>query len=195
MSTPLVSVVIPAYNRADYTLLAVKSVINQGWSNLECIVVDDGSTDNTSELLDPLKGWAIKYHRQINQGVSAARNTGIELSEGDYIGFLDCDDIYIPGKIHCSIEMMNRYGYDMMYNSAILMNEKGDPIGVYKPKRHNLLFRNSIMNSVIIRRKVFDKVGMFDTDLFICADWDMWLRIEEHFRIGNINFPLSAYRI
>jgi len=195
MTQSKVSVIIPAYNKADYTVEAVKSVLNQTYPNIECIVVDDGSTDDTYDKLFPYIDTDIKYIFQPNKGVSVARNKGIVRSEGEYIAFLDCDDKYLKHKILISLNEMKRQEVDMIYNSAVLINQEGKQQGWYRPKRHSLLFRNSIMNSVVIKKEVFDKVGLFDEELFICADWDMWLRIEEHFKIGYIDCPLTYYRI
>lgn len=190
-----VSVVIPAYNRADFTVEAVQSVLNQSYPNIEIIVVDDGSTDDTYKKLSNYVGCEIEYLHHPNRGASYTRNRGIKYATGKYIAFLDCDDKYDQNKIAFSVNEMKRQEVDMIYNSAMLIDQEGIAIKIYEPKRHNLLFRNSIMNSVMIKKEVFDKVGLFDEELFICADWDMWLRIEEHYKIGYIDFPLTEYRV
>lgn len=178
------SIIIPAYNKADYTVEAVKSVLNQG--EVECIVIDDGSTDHTHIKLFPYRD-RITYIRQENKGASNARNRGIRMAKGKYIGFLDCDDKYMPFKIDLCIEK-NR---DFIHTSAHLSNGK-----IYRPRIRNLLWHNYICNStVIVKKKCFDKVGLFDEDLFVGADWDMWLRMEEHYELTYLNIPLTYYRI
>ena len=196
---PKVSVIIPAYNKADYTVKAVESVLNQSYPNIECIVVDDGSTDDTIKKICP-KGYIENPQLTIiknieNKGVSYSRNRGIKEATGEYIAFLDCDDEHMGENIALSIDEMKRQKVTMIYGTAILINQKGHSIGIYRPKRYNLLFKNHIINSVMIKRNIFNEIGLFDENLFICADWDMWLRIEEHFKIGYIDFPLTCYRI
>ena len=190
-----VSVIIPAYNQADYTIQAVESVLAQNYKDIEIIVIDDGSTDDTDKKIEPFLSNNLTYIYQHNQGASAARNRGIKESTGDYLGFLDCDDLYLPGKIQASVNFLKHQNYDMVYNPAILIDKWGDKIGLYKPRRHNLLFRNSIMNSVVIKREVFDKVGVFDEEIFICADWDMWLRISEKYPLFYFDEYLTYYRV
>ena len=191
--TSKVSVIIPAYNKADFTVLAIRSVLNQTYKNIECIVVDDGSTDDTYDKIFPYDAQ-IKYIYQFNKGASSARNRGIIHASGDYIAFLDCDDMYLQSKIEFSVNYMNSRKIGMVYNDAFLIDKNNKLIGLYRPKKVNLLFHNSICNSVMIRKEVFKKVGLFDEELFTCADWDMWLRIEEHYRIGHIKIPLTLYR-
>jgi len=96
--TPLVSVVIPTYNSADFLIQALNSVLNQTYSNYEIIVVDDGSSDNTSQAIEPWRSQ-IRYIYQDNQGVAAARNRGIDAATGDFIAFLDADDLFLPQKL------------------------------------------------------------------------------------------------
>lgn len=184
--------VIPAYNKADHTVEAVESVLSQTYKNIECIVVDDGSTDDTFYKLFPYK---IKYLYQDNGGVSVARNCGIVHSKGEYVGFLDCDDLYLEHKVSVSLAEMDRQGLDMIYSGAFYIDETGNPKGMYNPKKSNLLFRNSIINLVIMKKSIFKEIGMFDEELFVCADWDMWLRVEEKFNVGYVDLPLGCYRI
>ncbi|KKM77146.1 hypothetical protein LCGC14_1372960 [marine sediment metagenome] len=191
---PKVSVIIPAYNKADYTVKAVESVLNQTHKDIECIVVDDASLCNThGALLRANIDWGktTLIQQGYNQGASAARNAGIRYAIGDYIALLDCDDMYQKRKIELSI----KDNPDFIYTCAHLIDKDDNIIGLYQPKRSNLLFRNSICNSVVIKRKCFDKVGLFDESLFICADWDMWLRMEEHYELTYLNMPLTYYRI
>ena len=194
---PKVSVVIPAYNKADFTVEAINSVLAQDYDNIEIIVVDDGSTDDTVGHLQCffLLDKDFNYMHQENKGVSAARNAGIKAATGEYIALLDCDDKYIPSKITVSIDEMKRQKVDMIHNSAVLIDKDSKRVGFRRPRRGDLLYRNHIINNVVVKKEVFDKVGLFDEGLFICADWDMWLRIEEHFKIGYIDFPLTEYRV
>lgn len=195
IAMPKVSVIIPAYNKADYTVKAVESVLNQDYGNVECIVIDDGSTDDTWDKLFPFD-TKIRYIYKNNGGVSSARNKGIVHSTGEYIAFLDCDDMYLPNKISKSMENVNSGSFEFIHTAAYLIDKNDKPIKVYKPAKTNLLFRNFICNSTpVMRKDVFDEVGLFDEDLFICADWDMWLRINEKYAMYYFNEPLTYYRV
>jgi glycosyltransferase involved in cell wall biosynthesis len=195
------SIIIPAYNQADKTIRAVESCLKQTYP-CEIIVIDDGSTDDTYKKLQTIKG--IHYTHQRNQGASVARNVGISWAEGKYIAFLDCDDYYEPDKIERSICFMKAYNYLACHTSACFINkplireaicsneEWWHGFWEYKPKIGNLLFRNYICNStVVMDRWVIDHVGLYDESLFIAADWDLWLRIEEKFKIGYLDRPLT----
>lgn len=204
----LCSIIIPAYNQADKTVRAIESCLKQTYS-CEVIVIDDGSTDDTHEKLKSyFKVPNFWYFRQLNAGASNARNAGIKIATGEYIAFLDCDDYYDHDKIERSIYFMKATGHKMCHTSAYFINkpcihigfdgQEYDPTGYweYKPKIKalgNLLFRNYICNStVVMDRFVIDKVGDYDESLFIAADWDMWLRIEERFCIGYLPYALTA---
>lgn len=190
-----VSIIIPAYNKADYTVKAVKSVLNQIYMDIECIVVDDGSTDDTYDKLFPYMN-DIKYIYQPNKGVSAARNKGIVKSTGEYIAFLDCDDMYLPKKVARCVETSNNFYADFIHTAAYLIDKDDKIIKEYKPTKGILLLKNFICNSTpLMRKDIFDKVGLFDENLFTCADWDMWLRIAEKYQMYYFNEPLTYYRV
>jgi len=200
-----VSIIIPAFNKADLTVKAIESVLAQTYKNIECIVIDDGSTDATNILMQPfIRKKQIIYEWQENSGASSARNRGIRLSSGKYIGLLDCDDSYIYNKIELSIKYLKENNLKFVHTAAYvagLINCDGMHsmsklrIPGYLttlPKIGNLLFRNYILNSTpIIHRECIARVGLFDTKLFIAADWDMWLRIEEHYKLGYLPRKLS----
>ena len=189
-----VSVIIPAYNKADYTVKAVDSVLNQTYENIECIVVDDGSTDDTYTKLHPIviANKNIEYIYQQNNGVSAARNKGIMEATGEYIALLDCDDEYQKRKIELSVKQDK----DFVFTCGYFIDGDSYLLNLYAPRQGNLLCHNYICNSSpVIKKKCFEKVGLFDTSLFVCADWDMWLRMEEHYELTYLNMPLTYYRI
>lgn len=183
-----VSVIIPAYNKAEKTIRAVNSVLAQTIP-CECIVIDDGSIDNTYLSLF-MHSHIDKFtlYRQPNQGASAARNKGIEIAleefNSDYIAFLDCDDWWKKYKLEMSI------GYDFCHTAA----HKEDK--VYGVPKGNLLLKNYICNStVVVSKHAIEKAGGFDENLFCAADWDMWLRLSEHFKPIYKNIPLTYYDI
>jgi len=198
-----VSVIIAAYNKASLTVKTVESVLNQTYKNIEIIVVDDGSTDNTRQLLIPYQD-RIRYIHKKNGGACSARNMGIGLAEGEYIGLLDCDDLYLPEKIELSVNLLEEHpDFGLVHSAAYFVDEKGRILRTFSHPRSrcmgwvakDLLFRDFICNSTVVARKAcFDKVGLFDETIFTPGDWDMWLRLAEEYKVGYINAPLVLYR-
>jgi len=199
-----VSVIIPAYNMAELTLLTVKSVLRQTYKNIEIIVVDDGSKDETREVLKEVEE-KIRYVYKENGGASSARNLGIINSTGEYIALLDCDDLYLPGKIEKAVEALdNDPKIGFVHTGAYFINSEGYQVKEYSPKKKQregnifskLLLGNYICNSTVVaRRQCFEKCGTFDETIFVPADWDMWLRISAQYNAGYIKEPLTIYRI
>lgn len=199
-----VSVIVPAYNKADLTVKTAESVLSQTYKNIEVIIVDDGSTDNTRQRLSPYFD-RIRYVYKENGGACSARNLGIRLATGDYIGLLDCDDIYLPQKIEKSVAYLERNSdFGFVHTSAYLIDENDAILRIYslRENRHigwiakRLLSVNYICNStVVIRKSCFEKVGLFDETIFFAADWDMWLRLAEQYKGGYINAPFTLYRV
>ena len=180
----LISVIIPAYNQARYLKSAIKSVLAQTYTFWECIVVDDGSTDNTYEQVHQFKHPKIKYMYQNNAGLSAARNTGLEASKGEFLSFLDSDDCFAPKKLELLLEKMNNCAeLALVAGNAALIDENGNTIRrkfetSLPDKNHELLFGNPLhVGSVLLRREWYLKIGLFDTSLRSYEDWDYWLRI------------------
>lgn len=205
MSLPKVSVVIPAYNKADLTVYAVESVLKQTYSNVEIIVIDDGSTDQTRDRLAAF-GSRIKYVHKENGGACSARNAGIRLAQGDYVAFLDCDDLYADSKIQKCVDYLQRHpNAGLVHTDAYFIDAKGSITGQYAHRKSQmcqgqiaaeLILGNFICNSTpVIRKKCFESAGLFDESFFIPADWDMWLRVSEVAQVGYIDEPLTRYRV
>lgn len=198
----LVSVIIPAYNQAKYLKSAITSVLSQTYTFWECIVVDDGSTDNTYEQVHLFKHPKIKYLYQNNAGLSAARNTGMQASRGEYISFLDSDDCFAPQKLELLVEIMNnRPELALVAGNAALIDENGNTINRkfeswIPEKQHELLFGNPLhVGSVMLRREWYLKIGLFDTNLRSYEDWDYWLRIAKSGgKMQSIKPIVSYYR-
>jgi len=198
-----VTVIIPAYNKADYTRLTVDSVLAQTYPNIEVIVVDDGSRDQTPQAMGEY-GNRIHYIQKTNGGACSARNEGIRRATGEYLAFVDCDDLYYPEKIgHCVdyLEKNPRFGF--VYTAASFIDEHGSIVGQYDHPRSkegnitaSLILGNFICNStVMIKRTVLDKAGYFDEKIFPPADWDLWLRLSQVTEAGYIKDPLTKYRV
>lgn len=200
---PTVSVVIPAYNAAPYIAEAITSVVAQTFADWELIVVDDGSTDDTAERVAPfLSDARISFHRKANGGVSTARNLGITVAKADLIALLDADDYWLPTKLEKQIAIMAQYpdvgvcgsGRNHVSPSGeVLRHIPSDRFhGMPFPR---LLFRPlADMSTAIIRRAVFNKVGLFDESLRVSEDDEFWFRVGRHFCFHVIPEPLSCYR-
>jgi glycosyltransferase involved in cell wall biosynthesis len=190
----MVSVIVTTYNRRSYVRGAVLSVLKQDYGDREVILVDDGSTDGSEE---EVRGLPVEYVRKENGGISSARNRGIEISRGDYIAFLDVDDLWRKGKLSLQIRLMEQEGYDISYTDEIwFRNGKRINQKMRHRKYSGWIFERCLPlciispSSVVIKRKVFDAVGLFDEGLVVCEDYDLWLRITSRYPVLFIEKPL-----
>ncbi len=201
---PLVSVIIPAYNKAQLTVKTVESVLAQTYKNLEILVADDGSADDTRLQLERF-GDKIRYLYKENGGACSARNFGLKHSRGEYVAFLDCDDLYLPKKIEASVKyLQSNPQVGFVHTAAYFVDGNDQVLTQYShPKSRKtgwisreLCLRNYICNStVLMRKECFNKAGDFDETIFPPADWDLWLRLSEHYEAGYIDEPLTKYRV
>jgi len=188
-----ISVIIPTYNRGKVLERAIKSVLTQTYTNFELIVVDDGSTDNTSRILSKF-AEKIRYFSKLHGGVSSARNFGLEKSEGTWVAFLDSDDYWLPEKLERQMQYLKE-------NPEILIvqtDEKWIRRGIYvNPMKKHRKYSGWIFpqclplcivspSAVLIHQKVFNDVGVFDENLPVCEDYDLWLRIASKYQIALI---------
>ena len=198
---PTVSVIIPTYNRGWILREAIDSVLTQEFTDYELIVVDDGSTDDTCEILDTY-GRQITVLRQSNQGVSAARNRGIAASRAQLIAFLDSDDIWLPQKIDRQVRFFRSNPDALIVQTEETWVRNG--VRVNPKKRHQkysgLIFEPSLAlclvspSAVMIRKSLFDTVGLFNERLPACEDYDLWLRVSHRYPIYLIDEPLIIKR-
>ena len=213
MNSPLVSVVIPTYNSADFVAQAVQSVLDQTYRHFEIIVVDDGSTDETRLVLHQFDN-RLKYLYQENRGPSAARNTGIKAAKGEYISFLDADDLWFPNKLQVQLEFMQQhkeiglafsdldeFGHTENEGQRSLLSKFFFYADLLSQKSlddafKKLLIENFIMTSTTIsRRKSFAKAGLFEETLKVVEDREMWLRIAANFQIACIPVIVGKKRV
>ena len=179
-----VSVVLPTYNRGWTLKQAVDSVLDQDYGNIELIVVDDGSTDDTPQLLSAF-GDRLRIIRQANQGVSAARNAGIRAATGELIALLDSDDTWLPGKVTAQVAFFSANPSALICQTEEIWIRNG--MRVNPGKRHRkeagMIFEKSLAlclvspSAVMMRKSLLDEVGLFDESLPACEDYDLWLRI------------------
>lgn len=206
-----IDVVIPAYNAEAFIIDAIKSVEAQTYKPGRIIVINDGSTDDTETTVKKYNSSIpLTYIIQTNAGPNAARNTGLKETTAPFVAFLDADDVWLPHKLESQIVL---YKNDTTGNLGLVYGDYKniDTNGVDRPDIPTvppdptmrgdiftkLLDRNMILGSasnVLIRRSVFDEVGIFDTTLRVGEDWDMWLRISEKFGIDYVDQVLVAVR-
>ena len=202
---PVISVIIPSYNYANFLPYTLENVLAEQDVKLDIIVVDDGSVDNTSDVVKSF-GKDVRYIKQENQGPSAARNTGIRLAEGDYFVFLDADDLVYPGTLLSQYETLER---NVEADLAICHNqlfESPDPAGPFSPKgcfplpngafpilfcHHNV----APVHAFMARRAIVEKVVSFDVTLRACEDYDFWLKcLAQGCQIAINDSGLALYR-
>jgi glycosyltransferase involved in cell wall biosynthesis len=199
--TPLVSVIIPTYNRDWMLKEAIDSVLGQDFPDFEVIVIDDGSTDNTLAILEPF-GRAIRVLQQVNRGVSAARNRGIAAASGQLLAFLDSDDLWLPQKLSRQVDFFNTNAEARICQTEEIWIRNGARVN---PKRRHhkfsgMIFERSLAlclvspSAVMCRRTLFDAVGLFDEALPACEDYDLWLRVSCTEPIHLIETPLIIKR-
>jgi glycosyltransferase involved in cell wall biosynthesis len=204
--TPKVSVVIPTYNRAEFVPVAIKSVLDQTFKDFEIIVVDDGSDDNTEEVVASLTDHRIKYIRHAtNKRISGARNTGIKNSAADYIAFLDDDDRWLPEKLEKQVALLDRCSATTggVYTGFFVVERSsGKLLETFCPgKRGNvyndLLRKNCIRtaSTVMLRKRCLAEAGLFDESIAYGEEYDLWLRVSRKFLFECISEPLVVYSV
>ncbi|ALF52922.1 glycosyl transferase family A [Nostoc piscinale CENA21] len=200
---PKVTVVIPAYNAMQFLPETVESVLAQTFSDLELLIVNDGSSDNIVQWANNITDERVKLISQENQGVSAARNTGIMQSNGEYLAFLDADDLWKPTKLEKQILRFEEYPEaGLVYTWTHLVDTFAKPINRVLASRlegnvwKQILVANMIGNgsSAMVRRSCFQTVGLFDPELSGAADRDMWIRIAVHYPFAVVKEPLTLWR-
>lgn len=189
MSNKLVSIIIPSFNSAQWVCNAIDSSLQQTYSNCEVIVIDDGSTDNTRELIFQRYGETVKYIYQNNQGVASARNNGLSNASGEYIQFLDADDLIAPSKIAKQVALLeDNPEFDVAYSDFKYFCDDNscnfsDSPELFKSKYSsgdilNLLLSGNfiVIHAALVKKKAVIKAGSFDCRM-VCEDYDLWLRI------------------
>ena len=204
---PRVSVVITCFNYGRFLQESVESALFQSFVDLEVLIIDDGSTDNTSAVVRRWTGKKqFRYIRQENAGQAAAKNLGIRESRGEFVAFLDADDRWDKHKLEKQIERFSDRQVGVVYSRVFRMKPDGtDPYnpvrrGHLVPRRGSvtkyLIFDNFVpFSSAVVRRQCLEKVGGFDETLRMSIDWDLWLRISVSYDFDYVNEPLAYYRV
>ena len=201
LKKPLVSVIIPTFNRGWIVKEAIDSVLEQDFSDYELIVVDDGSDDNTPAILKAY-GKKITVLHQPNKGVSAARNRGIAAAAGRLIAFLDSDDLWLPRKLAAQVKFFKDHPETVINQTQEHWIRDG--VRVNPKKKHHkfsgMIFEKSLAlclvspSAVMIQKSLFGTVGVFDEDLPACEDYDLWLRISCRYPVNLIETALIIKR-
>ncbi|MDO9592469.1 MAG: glycosyltransferase family 2 protein [Erysipelotrichaceae bacterium] len=198
----LVSIVMPAYNCADFLGITLDSIINQTYKKWEVIVVDDRSTDNTAEVVREymMKDERIKYHRlEKNSGAAVARNTAVELAQGKYMAFLDSDDVWFPEKLTKQITFMEEYNYLFTCTSYTKIDEEGKylnrTIGVRKQSDYNDILKKNPGNSTVVYNA--EEIGKIKIpNIRKRNDYVMWLSVvKKAGMLYGMEEPLASHRI
>jgi len=198
---PVLTIIIPTFNRADFLKESIQSVLSQTFTDFELIVVDDGSTDLTGEVVREFP--QVRYVPcPVNSGVSHARNLGIGLARGRYICFLDSDDSWIKNKLETQIRWMEAHADCQVCYTDEIWIRKGVRVNPMNKHRkcsgdifpHSLPLCIVSPSSVLMRAELFDEVGTFDEDLPVCEDYDLWLRISLKYPVHFIEEKLIVKR-
>ncbi len=208
---PLVSAAIITHNRAHYLDDAISSVLDQSFRDLELIVVDDGSTDGTSDLVDRYDDPRVRYVQREHQGKAVSRNTAVELAQGELIAFCDSDDWWVPGRLERELAALERNPHvGMVHGQVELVDENGCPLpdetathgAIFSAAhRHGATYASYAFNccclssTILVRREVFDTVGPYDSELPI-EDYDFYLRLVLDYEVLFLDSPpLARYRM
>ena len=201
--TPKVSIVIPAYNAMRFLPQTVESALTQTWRDFELLVVDDGSSDDTRAWVAQHLDARVRLVRQNHGGTARARNRGISEARGDYIAFLDADDLWNPTKLEKQVACLEaRPDVGLVHTAIRYIDENGSEIGqVLRSEGNGDVWEQVVLHMLVrcgstplIRRACFSEVGVFDPGLEFAEDWDMWIRIAADFHFAVLDEPLVAYR-
>jgi glycosyltransferase involved in cell wall biosynthesis len=203
---PLVSVIIPAYNAQDWIEETIESVLTQVYQNIEIIVINDGSTDNTDKIVKSY-GQKVRYYFKENGGQSSARNHGIKNANGKYIAFLDSDDLWEKDKLCLQVELLEKNEFKWAYTDGVAFDSSSGDI-LFSFNQNSTLYDGDIliklfqscfipMPSVIVNKEVFFEIGYFNEDRYFRnrEDWEMWIRIAAVYPIALIPKLLVKYRV
>lgn len=201
---PKVSVIIPAYNAGTYLAETVRSVLAQTFMDFEVIISDDGSADNTAAVARSFSDPRVRYRHQKNAGVSAARNNGAELATGDYLAFLDADDLFHPKNLEKKVALLEKDAtLSLVFADCNIIDGESRSTGEMLVGKDEKVFENLLLwngtvipgpSSILVTRKAFESCGGFDPAFSTAADQDFFFRIARRHRCAHIPETLTAYR-
>ena len=209
MTHPVVSIMMPAYNAEKYIGQAIESVLAQTFQDWELLIVNDGSTDRTPEIISRYPDARIRTFHQANGGEASARNTALAHAQGEYLAFLDADDLYLPEHLQVTVAFLRAHpGWDGIYTDGWYINETGERLKPLSSRRRGPfegdIFEEMVRASdvfgapvcVVLRRDIITRHGFqFDPEIVIGPDWDFFVRYAEVAKFGYVNQPTCLYRI
>lgn len=197
----MISVVLPTFNRGSVLARAIGSVLNQTYADLELLVIDDASTDDTRDVVQSIHDERLRYLRLANNvGPAAARNAGIRQARGDLIAFQDSDDEWLPGKLEEQMKVFENAPAEVGVVYTGFWKVQGDK-KTYIPSSttprmegniHDILLRGNFVGTptAVVKKECFGKAGMFDEEMAMLEDWELWIRISAYYQFRFINKPL-----
>lgn len=203
MTEPLVSVIVPCYNTARFVAEAIDSALAQTLADLEVVVVDDGSTDNSAEIVKAYTDSRVRYVHQANRGLAGARNTGIRNARGRYLSFLDADDTMLPEKLAKQAAFLEAdKGYGLVAGGYHRTDEEGRLLYVERRPAGDIAGRDVVLRSqfpvnvVLVRRDAVEAVGLFDESFRRAEDWDLFCRLAiAGCRMARTTDIVATYRV
>ena len=201
INAPKVSICIPTYNRKEYLKETLDSILAQTYKNYEIVIVDDGSTDGTSDMIKTVD-YPVTYHWQENGGDAAARNKLIELATGDYISFIDSDDLLMPDAVERMVRAMQTETEDVVvYGSYYRIDRDGNVYGKCKRKLRSGNITRHLFETILVHacgsmfpEKILKAASPFETSLKVCSDYDLWLRLSTKYRFIALHKPTFKRR-
>ncbi|TXG78439.1 MAG: glycosyltransferase [Thermomicrobiales bacterium] len=202
-SDSLVSVVIASYNMGHYLATALRSALEQTYRDIEVIVIDDGSTDDTGDVVKPFLADArLRYIHQANAGQAHAKNRGIHEARGEFVAFLDADDVWLPTKLERQMPLFQEEAVGVVFCRSVEIDAQGAELRLLDFPLYrgavsgDLLVFNFIgFSTSVVRRRCFERQGGFREDLGMGIDYELWLRLSAHYRFDFVDAPLVRYRI
>ena len=197
---PCVSVITPSYNQGQFLEETIRSVLLQGYPNLEYIIIDGGSTDQSVAIIEKYEAWLAYWTSKPDRGQSHAFNKGLQRAKGQVVACLNSDDMYLSGTLQQVLRYyLQHEEVDIVYGDCQVINDKGHPTTIYRSRPFDL-FRELCLNSmnqpsVFMKRRVVDLVGYFDENLHYTMDIDYWFRAALHVEFAYIPVELTAFRI
>lgn len=202
-NSPTVSIIIPTWNRADHIARSIGSVLCQSFSEWEIVVVDDGSSDGTRDIVRQLSSVEIRIRlleHTAQQGAQAARNTGIRNSRGAWIAFLDSDDCWLPDSLERRLEVARRHKVGVVYSDCLLdlgVNTRLRPMGIslYSGMIYDrlLIEPGPMYQSLLVERRFLEKIGCLDESIVSHQEWDTSIRLARFFRFAFVQTPTFIY--
>src|SRR5919199_2876382 len=201
---PLISVIIPVYNGEKTIRETLESLLNQTFTDFEVLVINDGSQDATLDIVSSIKDPRFKVFSYPNAGPSASRNRGVAMASGEYISFLDADDLWTPDKLEAQLKALQThpeaalaYSWTDFINESNQFLRRGSYINVTGDVYKHLLLTDFLENgsNPLVRKKALEEVGEFDESLTHGEDWDMWLRLAVHYPFVAVPSPQILYRV